>query len=47
MGRAGEVGDIAPVIAFLISEENSHVTGMEIKADGGLQWQMKAPEWDE
>ena len=46
-GRGGEVEDVAPVIAFLISDENTYVTGTDIQVDGGVQWNMKAPNWGE
>lgn len=35
MGRLGQVGDIAPVIAFLASDAAGYVTGAEIVIDGG------------
>ena len=34
-GRLGEVGDIAPVIAFLASDAAGYITGAEIVIDGG------------
>jgi len=36
MGRAGEVGEIAPVFAFLASEEARYITGQTIYVCGGL-----------
>ena len=46
-GRGGEVEDVAPVIAFLISDENTYVTGTDIQVDGAIQWNMKGPNWGE
>jgi 3-oxoacyl-[acyl-carrier protein] reductase len=36
LGRLGEPGDIADVVAFLASEDGRWVTGQTINADGGL-----------
>jgi len=35
MGRLGEPGELAKVIAFLASEASSYVTGVTIQVDGG------------
>ncbi|MFI1917294.1 glucose 1-dehydrogenase [Nocardia sp. NPDC020380] len=35
MGRVGEVDEIAGVVAFLLSDEASYITGAEIAVDGG------------
>ena len=34
-GRLGQVGDIAPVVAFLASDAAGYVTGTELVIDGG------------
>ena len=36
MGRAGEASEIGEVIAFLLSDKASYVTGQTIVVDGGL-----------
>ena len=36
LGRHGEGGDIASVVAFLASEDGGWVTGQNIRADGGF-----------
>jgi 3-oxoacyl-[acyl-carrier protein] reductase len=36
LGRIGEVGDVAPVVRFLLSEEARYVTGASVVVDGGL-----------
>ena len=36
MGRYAKVGELSDVIAFLISEASSYVTGQNIRVDGGL-----------
>ena len=35
MGRLGRPEEIAAVVAFLVSEDSSYMTGSEIYADGG------------
>lgn len=35
LGRVGEVDEIAGVVAFLLSDEASYITGAEIAVDGG------------
>jgi acetoacetyl-CoA reductase len=35
-GRMGEVGEVAALVAFLVSAEAGYVTGQEIGIDGGL-----------
>jgi NAD(P)-dependent dehydrogenase (short-subunit alcohol dehydrogenase family) len=36
LGRLGEAGDIAPVVAWLLGDASSWVTGEVFGADGGL-----------
>jgi len=35
LGRLGEVHDVAPLVAFLLSDESSYISGAEIPIDGG------------
>ncbi|MDX3694478.1 SDR family oxidoreductase [Streptomyces europaeiscabiei] len=36
LGRTGTVGEITPLVTFLLSDEASFITGAEIPVDGGL-----------
>lgn len=36
LGRLGEVGDIAPVVAFLAGPDSGWVTGQVLRANGGM-----------
>lgn len=36
LGRTGTVGDVAPLVVFLCSDESSYLSGAELVVDGGL-----------
>ena len=36
LGRTGTVDEVAPLVLYLISDESSYVSGVEIPIDGGL-----------
>jgi NAD(P)-dependent dehydrogenase (short-subunit alcohol dehydrogenase family) len=36
MGRLGEVEEMAKLMAFLVSDDNSYMTGSNIISDGGV-----------
>jgi 3alpha(or 20beta)-hydroxysteroid dehydrogenase len=36
LGRAGTVGDVAPLVVFLVSDDASFISGAEIPVDGGM-----------
>ncbi|MGW1770254.1 SDR family NAD(P)-dependent oxidoreductase [Streptomyces sp. NPDC002104] len=36
LGRTGTVGEIAPLVVFLLSDDSSFISGAEIPVDGGL-----------
>jgi NAD(P)-dependent dehydrogenase (short-subunit alcohol dehydrogenase family) len=36
VGRTGTLDEVAKVVSFLASDENSYVTGIELFVDGGM-----------
>jgi len=36
LGRTGTVGEVTPLVVFLLSDDSSFITGAEIAVDGGL-----------
>jgi len=36
LGRTGTAEEVAPLVAFLIGDDSSFITGAEIPVDGGL-----------
>lgn len=36
LGRVGSVGDVAPLVAFLVSDDSAYMTGAELVIDGGM-----------
>lgn len=38
LGRCGEAAEMAHLAAFLVSDENSFMTGSDILSDGGIRF---------
>lgn len=38
LGRLGQTSDVAPIVAFLASDEAAYITGTTLFVDGGLLW---------
>jgi NAD(P)-dependent dehydrogenase (short-subunit alcohol dehydrogenase family) len=36
MGRYGKTGEVAELIAFLVSDRAAYITGQNIRIDGGI-----------
>lgn len=36
LGRVGSVDDVAPLVAFLVSDDSAYMTGAELVVDGGM-----------
>lgn len=43
LGRAGTPAEMAAIVAFLLSEQSSYITGQVIHADGGISVQLVPP----
>ena len=43
LGRGGEVEEMAALAAFIVSDENSFMTGSTIVSDGGFQVAARPP----
>jgi NAD(P)-dependent dehydrogenase (short-subunit alcohol dehydrogenase family) len=43
LGRAGTPAEMAAVVAFLLSQQSSYITGQVIHADGGISVQLVPP----
>ena len=43
LGRAGTPAEMAAIVAFLLSDQSSYITGQVIHADGGTSVQLAPP----
>jgi 3-oxoacyl-[acyl-carrier protein] reductase len=43
VGRAGTPAEMAAIVAFLLSDQSSYLTGQVIHADGGTSIQLVPP----
>ena len=46
LGRVGYPEDVAPVVAFLASDDAAYITGQKIYVDGGVLAQLRSPQVD-
>jgi 3-oxoacyl-[acyl-carrier protein] reductase len=46
LGRVGYPEDVAPVVAFLASDDAGYITGQTIYVDGGVLAQLRSPQVD-
>lgn len=46
LGRVGLPADIAPAVAFLVSDDAAYITGQVVYVDGGVLAQLRSPQVD-